>query len=76
MGKLLKQIEATPVNSGGKQSTVDVAIENMTGEDKDDLLCALRNITISPTVISQVLKDNGVEVTRNAIMRWRNREGI
>jgi hypothetical protein len=76
MGKLLKQIEATPVNSGGKQSTVDVAIENMTGEDKDDLLCALRNITIAPTVISQVLKDNGVEVTRNAIMRWRNREGI
>ena len=76
MGKLLKQIEATPVNSGGKQSTVDLAIQSMQGEDKDDLVCALRNATIAPTVISQVLKDNGVEVTRNAIMRWRNREGI
>ena len=76
MGKLLKQIEATPVNSGGKQSKVDVVIQGMMGEDKDDLLCALRNSTIAPTVISQVLKDNGVEVTRSAIMRWRNREGI
>lgn len=76
MGKLLKQIEATPVNSGGKQSTVDLAIQSMQGEDRDDLVCALRNATISPTVLAQVLKDNGVEVTRNAIMRWRNREGI
>ena len=76
MGKLLKQIEATPVNTGGKQSTVDLAIQSMQGEDRDDLVCALRNATIAPTVISQVLKDNGVEVTRNAIMRWRNREGI
>lgn len=76
MGKLLKQIEATPVNTGGFQSSVDLAIEGMSGEDRDDLLCALRNTTISPTVISQVLKDNGIEVSRNAIMRWRNREGI
>jgi hypothetical protein len=76
MGKLLKQIEATPVNSGGKKSKVDLVIESMQGEDKDDLVCALRNITIAPTVISAVLKDNGVEITRHAIMRWRNREGI
>ena len=76
MGKLLKQIEATPVNTGGKQSTVDLAIQSMQGEDRSDLVCALRNSTIAPTVISQVLKENGVEVTRNAIMRWRNREGI
>ena len=76
MGKLLKQIEATPVNTGGKQSTVDLAIQSMQGEDRADLVCALRNPTVSPSVLSQVLKDNGVTVTRNAIMRWRNREGI
>jgi len=76
MGKLLKQIEATPVNSGGKQSTVDLAIQSMQGEDREDLVCALRNPTISPTVLAQVLKENGITVTRNAIMRWRNREGI
>ena len=76
MGKLLKQIEATPVNSGGKQSTVDLAIQSMQGEDRADLVCALQNPTISPTVLAQVLKENGVTVTRNAIMRWRNREGI
>jgi hypothetical protein len=76
MGKLLKQIEATPVNAGGKQSTVDLAIQSMQGEDREDLVCALRNATISPSVISQVLQDNGYVVTRNAIQRWRSREGI
>jgi hypothetical protein len=76
MGKLLQQIEATPVNAGGKQSSVDLAIQSMQGEDREDLVCALRNPTVSPSVLSQVLKDNGVTVTRNAIVRWRNREGI
>ena len=76
MGKLLKQIEATPVNAGGKQSSVDLAIQSMQGEDRDDLVCALRNATISPSVIAQVLQDNGCSVTRTAIIRWRNREGI
>lgn len=76
MGKLLKQIEATPVNTGGFQSSVDLAIQSMQGEDREDLVCALRNPTISPTVISQVLKENGCDVSRNAILRWRNREGI
>lgn len=76
MGKLLKQIETTLVNTGGKQSSVDLAIQSMQGEDRADLLCALQNSTISPTVLSQVLKENGVTVHRNAIMRWRNREGI
>jgi hypothetical protein len=76
MGKLLKQIEATPVNAGGKQSTVDLAIQSMQGEDRADLLCALQNSTVSPSVLAQVLKDNGVEVSRTAIVRWRNRKGI
>jgi hypothetical protein len=76
MGKLLKQIEATPVNSGGKQSTVDLAIQSMQEEDRDDFVCALRNSTISASVISQVLKENGYTVTRTSINRWRTREGI
>jgi hypothetical protein len=76
MGKLLKQIEATPVNAGGKQSTIDLAIQSMQGEDREDLVCALRNPTISASVISQVLQDNGCEITRNAIVRWRKREGV
>lgn len=76
MGKLLKQIEATPVNTGGVESSVDLAIQSMQGEDRADLVCALRNSTISPTVISQVLKENGCKVSRTSIVRWRNREGI
>ena len=76
MGKLLKQIEATPVNTGGVQSSVDLAIQSMKGEDRDDLVCALRNPTISASVITQVLQDNGCSITRNAIVRWRNREGV
>jgi hypothetical protein len=76
MGKLLEQIEATPVNSGGKHSTVDLAIQQLQGEDRDDLVCALRNATISPTVLSQVLANNSIEVSRTAIIRWRTREGI
>ena len=76
MGKLLKQIEETPVNGGGFRSSVDLAIQSMQGEDREDLVCALRNPTISPSVISQVLKENGCELTRTAILRWRNREGI
>jgi hypothetical protein len=76
MGKLLKQIEATPVNGGGFKSTVDLAIQSMQGEDREDLVCALRNPTISASVISQVLKENGCDISRTAIIRWRNREGI
>lgn len=76
MGKLLKQIEETPVNTGGFQSTVDLAIQSMQGEDREDLVCALRNPTISASVISQVLKENGCDISRTAILRWRNREGI
>ena len=76
MGKLLKQIEATPVNAGGVQSTVDLAIQSMQGEDREDLVCALRNPTISASVLSQVLANNSIEVSRTAIQRWRNREGI
>ena len=76
MGKLLDQIEATPVNAGGKHSTVDLAIQELQGEDRDDLVCALRNPTISASVISQVLKENGCNISRTAILRWRNREGI
>jgi hypothetical protein len=76
MGKLLNQIEATQVNHGGHKSTVDLMITTMQGEDKDDLLCALRNPTISPSVLVQVLKDNGFQINRNAIMRWRIREGV
>jgi hypothetical protein len=76
MGKLLEQIEATPVNSGGKHSTVDLALQQLQGEDRDDLVCALRNPTISPTVLSQVLANNSIEVSRTAIIRWRTREGI
>lgn len=76
MGKLLKQIEATPVNAGGFKSSVDLAIQSMQGEDREDLVCALRNSTISASVISQVLKENGCDISRTAILRWRNREGI
>ena len=76
MGKLLKQIEATPVNAGGHRSSVDLAIQSMQGEDREDLVCALRNPTISASVISQVLKENGCDISRTAILRWRNREDI
>lgn len=76
MGKLLKQIEETPVNTGGIQSSVDLAIQSMQGEDRADLLCALRNASISASVLSQVLKENDYKVSRAAIVRWRMREGI
>ena len=76
MGKLFQQIEATPVNTGGKKSSVDLAIESMQGEDRNDLIQALSTSTISASVLSQVLKDNGINVKRTAIIRWRIREGI
>ena len=76
MGKLLKQIEETPVNTGGVQSSDDLAIQSMQGEDRADLLCALRNPSISASVLSQVLKENDYKVSRAAIVRWRMREGI
>jgi hypothetical protein len=48
----------------------------MEGEDKADLLCALQNPTISASVLAQVLNDNGINISRTAVIRWRNREGI
>ena len=76
MGKLLEQIKTEPLKTGGNKSSVDVLLEKMKKQDRDDLLEALRDATISPMVIVSVLENNGMKVGRGAILRWRTREGV
>lgn len=51
---------------------VDALIYSLSGEDKKSLLDALNDLNISTRTISQVLKNNGHRVGRNAIDTWRH----
>ena len=76
MGKLLEQIKTRPLNTGGVKSSVDLLLEKMKDQDRKDLLEALSDSTIPPTVIVSVLESNGMKIGRSAILRWRTREGV
>lgn len=51
---------------------VDALIYSLSDEDKKSLLDALNDLNISTRTISQVLKNNGHRVGRNAIDTWRH----
>ena len=75
MGKLLKEIRDTQVRVGKPPRKLDTILENLGEQDRTDLLTALDDHSISPTVIARVLRNNGFDITRTAIQRFRGLYG-
>ncbi len=72
MGKLLKEIQATPKP---KQNRVGELVVEL-GEDGPDLLKALNDPTIKTSRIHQALLDRGIVVGYSTLQLWRRAHGI
>lgn len=71
MGKLLTEIRETKPTGFGKLKKVDLVLQQMSEQDRKDLLEALNDLTIQSTVISRVLKKRGIDLSRNCISKHR-----
>jgi len=71
MGKLLDEIKQTSVRVGKPPRKIDLILEQLNKQDRADLLEAINDHSISPSVISRVLHNKGFVVTRGAIQRYR-----
>lgn len=71
MGKLLEQIQTeVPKNAGGKPR-IQMILDSMTSEDRDDLLEALLDTTIQTMVIRNVLAQRGDKLSHSTVARFR-----
>ena len=71
MGKLLDEIKQTSIRVGKPPRKIDLILEQLNKQDRTDLLEAINDHSISPSVISRVLSSKGFEITRSAIQRYR-----
>ena len=71
MGKLLDEIKQTSVRVGKPPRKIDLILEQLNKQDRADLLEAINDHSISPSVISRVLHNKGFVVTRGAVQRYR-----
>lgn len=71
MGKLLDRIEKEPPNLGGRLRGIPFVLSRMTFEDQKDLMTALRNPEIQTSIISRILVDEGYQISRSAVDRYR-----
>jgi len=71
MGKLLEEIKQTSIRVGKPPRKIDLILEQLNKQDRADLLEAINDHSISPSVISRVLHNKGFEVTRGAVQRYR-----
>ena len=71
MGKLLKEICDTPAVRGGSPKKIDIILEQLDEQDRQDLLDAINDHTIQATTITRVLKKRGFDIGRKCINRYR-----
>jgi len=71
MGKLLEEIKQTPIRTGKPPRKIDLILEKLNKQDAADLLDAISDHSISPSVIARVLRNKGFDVTRTAVQRYR-----
>jgi hypothetical protein len=71
MGKLLDEIKQTSIRVGKPPRKIDLILEQLNKQDRTDLLEAINDHSISPSVISRVLHNKGFSVTRGAVQRYR-----
>jgi hypothetical protein len=71
MGKLLEEIKQTSIRTGKPPRKIDLILEQLNEQDKADLLEAINDHSISPSVISRVLRSKGFDITRTVVQRYR-----
>ena len=71
MGKLLDEIKQTSIRVGKPPRKLDLILEQLNKQDRSDLLEAINDHSISPSVISRVLCNKGFQITRGAVQRYR-----
>jgi len=75
MGKLLEEIKQTSNRVGKPPRKIDLVLEQLNKQDRTDLLEAINDHSISPSVISRVLCNKGFQITRGAVQRYRGLYG-
>ena len=64
-------------NTGGVPSRVDEIMQyELNEKDAADLLKALNDKSVPPTVIVSVLKNRNISCSKSSIDRWRKRKGL
>ena len=71
MGKLLEQIQTEVPKSAGGKPRIQIILDEMTLEDRDDLLEALLDTTIQTMVIRNVLAQRGDKLSHSTVSRFR-----
>jgi predicted oxidoreductase len=71
MGKLLEQIQTEMPKFAGGKPRIQVILDEMTVEDRDDLLEALLDTTIQTMVIRNVLAQRGDKLSHSTVSRFR-----
>jgi hypothetical protein len=71
MGKLLEQIQTEVPKVAGGKPRIQVILDSMTSEDRDDLLEALLDTTIQTMVIRNVLAQRGDKLSHSTVSRFR-----
>jgi hypothetical protein len=71
MGKLLEQIQTEKPKSAGGKSRIQIILDEMTAEDRDDLLEPLLDTTIQTMVIRNVLAQRGDKLSHSTVSRFR-----
>jgi hypothetical protein len=62
-------------NTGGVPSRVDEIIQHeLNKKDAADLVKALQDKSVPPTVISSVLKNRNIMLSKSSIDRWRKKD--
>lgn len=69
MTSLLNEIRETKRKKN--RNKIEIILETLDEADRLDLLAALDDHSLSPTIISRVLKGRGFEVHRSVIQRHR-----
>jgi hypothetical protein len=71
MGRLLEQIQTEVPKSAGGKPRIQLILDEMTPEDRDDLLEALLDTTIQTMVIRNVLAQRGNKLSHSTVSRFR-----
>ena len=73
-GSLLNELKAEPRIASGRVPMIVAIAQQMSEEDKKDLLEALADPTISGAMISRALKKRGFDVKPGSINQYRRGE--
>jgi hypothetical protein len=74
MGELLQQLRQD--KSPKRKSDIEIALELLGPEDREDLIEAIKDITISAAAISRAVNARGIKLNPATITRYRRGEAV